>query len=54
MIVELTKEQISNLNNFLDRVEFKGRIEALALTEITLALKKAAAPKEGGNDGQSM
>jgi len=41
MIVKLKKQDIDNLNNFLDRVELKGRSEAVALTVITNALNSA-------------
>lgn len=42
MYIKLEQHQINNLNAFLDRVEMKGRGEALAMMEIMNAISNAS------------
>lgn len=47
MIIKFNEEDVKNLNAFLDRVEMKGRQEALAMSNIIMALNKPLKEKEG-------
>ena len=40
-IIKLTDEQLKNLNIYLNRVDLKGTIEAMAMTEIAVAISRA-------------
>lgn len=54
MKIELNEQDINNLNVFLDRVEFKGRTEAVALLRISNAINQVTdqtETKEGENNG---
>ena len=49
-IIKLTDEQLKNLNIYLNRVDLKGTIEAMALTEIAVAISRAV--EEPNNETQ--
>jgi len=49
-VIRLTEAQRKNLIEFLNRVEYKGINEAIALTSIIGALNDDIELKEGGND----
>lgn len=41
IIIKMEVQDSKNLNNFLERVEMKGKTEALAMTRISNALMRA-------------
>ena len=50
--IQMHENDLKNLNEFLERVELKGKTEAIALVKITNELSKAKKVEKIEKDGE--